>query len=50
MAKNTKAETRVKPSAEDDRSRSRVGMFALLAAIGIAAFVIWFIVNGVDDA
>jgi hypothetical protein len=38
------------PAAVEHSSRSRVGWFALMAAIGIAAFLVWFIVNGVDEA
>jgi hypothetical protein len=46
----TKEKGQDQPVAVEQSSRSRVGWFALMAAVGIAAFLVWFIVNGVDEA
>ena len=38
------------PSATEGERSLHLGWFALMVLVGVVAFLVWFIVNGVDEA
>ncbi|HEY6634677.1 MAG TPA: hypothetical protein VI141_03600 [Acidimicrobiia bacterium] len=50
MSQRTEQKTKSKPSTTDQERSFHLGWFALMALVGIVAFLVWFIVNGVDEA
>lgn len=49
MPKSTKQTHESHPSTEPERTL-HLGWFALVVLVGVVAFLVWFIVNGVDEA
>jgi hypothetical protein len=50
MPQPTKQKTKSKPSTAEPERSFHFGWFALMVLVGVVAFLVWFIVNGVDEA
>ena len=50
MPQPTKQKKKSKQSTPEHERSFHFGWFALMALLGVVAFLVWFIVNGVDEA